>query len=293
MLIALILLRPHPHAEIYPELSKLIDKTMLLIPAISFRLVRNHLHLLSHCSAFTNSSLPTISRIFRQIVALDSADAVPVALELLRSRGGFPTQKPSTAEDPPPLSADHLAELDGDPTDDKHPATAKDVVALLLLTVRTQPQCTFLMLQVFSGRYRNMPKLEEEDTERIAAAVADSLIAVDFANKDESDLAIQSMDFLYDTDTPTHILRFLRERHATAPNYPMAFEACMHSFQDHGSLADHPEVCVHYPPGKMIFRIRYSAGEFRPDAPEELAAALVHHYPFAPSTPHLCPRLLM
>ena len=294
MLIALILLRPHPHVEIYPELCKFIDKAMLLIPAISHRLVRNHLHLLSHCNAFTNSSLPTISRIFRQIVALDSADAVPVALALLRSRGGFPNNKPSTnTEDPPPLSAEHLAELEGDPTDDKNPATAKDVVALLLLTVRTQPQCTFLMLQVFAGRYRNMPELEPEDTEKIAAAVADALITVDFANDAEARLALQSMDFLFDTDTPTHILRNLRERHAAASNYLMAFEACMHSFQDHKSLANHPEVCVHHPPGKIISRIRYSPGEFRTDTPEELAKALVHYHPFAPSTPHLCPKLLM
>ena len=42
--------------------------------------------------------------IFRQIVALDSADAVPVALALLRSRGGFPNNKPQNPKTPKPLN---------------------------------------------------------------------------------------------------------------------------------------------------------------------------------------------
>ena len=192
----------------------------------------------------------------------------PGSLRLTASQGA------EIAGDPPPPA------LDETPTQGFFSTT--DLMALLLLTCRHQPNNVLNALNAFAGSPRNLPPLSSEDTEAIAHAVACALVNTDYSDLIEAKKQVEGIAQLYETNTPIPILVHLHRDHAASPNYNMSLEACMHYFRDHSSFTRSQEINTICP---TAFRILYGPEDYKVKDPLELARVLDHKYPFTQENP--------
>lgn len=295
MLVTLILLRPHDVTDIYPEIIRLIDYRFLAVPAFRSRLAIHHINVMARLTKLDQCDFATAVHILRHLLTLNSRDAVTAALVIVQAR-------PTIAANSAPngcmrLTADHLAEIADDPEpfksdalptgdEDDHFITA-DLIDLLVAAAHYYPESILKVLSAFAGKNRDAPPLlPEDDTAAIATAIANALIALDYTVIDTARTATDGLLFLYgQRDTPPAILRRLQSDHLGAPNFTMAFEACMHNFLDHPSFAG-SDIFVRCP---LVYRIIYGHGPYYFEDPLALAAVLNHAYPFTAGDPFTFP----